>query len=146
MTFEDSTSFVNSIIKISEIVKEQKNQKKLLNNERVKKFEKIKLEKKENIFKLLTEKYHSIIKNEITFAAHNGKREKYINFDKNDFKVNFPTLGYPKDIQKEWLDEVITNPASDLLPRTYDNDMPEHFYGLNYEIWNNRNFTTRFTW
>ena len=98
------------------------------------------------MYKKLTEKYHSIIKNGIISAAKQGKREKYINFDKNDFKANFPGLGYPKDIQENWLEDVITNPSSDFLPRHYDTDMPEHLNGLIYEIWNNKKFTTKFSW
>jgi len=98
------------------------------------------------MYKELTDKYHKIIKNGIVSAAKKGKREKYINFDRNDFKANCPGLGYPKDMQQNWLDEVITNPSSDFLPRYYDTDMPEHLNGLNYEIWNNKNFTTKFTW
>lgn len=115
-------------------------------NEKNKALERLKLEKKEAMYKKLTDKYHPIIKNSIMSAAKQGKREKYINFDRNDFKANFPGLGYPKDIQENWLDDVITNPASDFLPRHYDTDMPEHLNGLIYEIWNNKNFTTKFSW
>lgn len=130
------TSFVDFLIHVSNNSLKKKNQK----------LEEQKLDKKENIYKELTEKYHGIIKSGIMSAAKQGKREKYINFDRNDFKANYPGLGYPKDIQQNWLDDVITNPASDFLPRHYDTDMPEHLNGLIYEIWNNKKFTTKFTW
>ena len=71
---------------------------------------------------------------------------RFLNFDRYDFKANFPGIGYPKDIQQCWLDDVITNPSSDFLPRHYDTDMPEHLNGLIYEIWNNKKFTTKFSW
>ena len=130
------TSFVDYLIQLSN--ENQKKNKEL--------HEKLLLEKKDEMYKKLTEKYHSIIKNGIISAAKQGKREKYINFDKNDFKANFPGLGYPKDIQENWLEDVITNPSSDFLPRHYDTDMPEHLNGLIYEIWNNKKFTTKFSW
>ena len=130
------TSFVDYLIQLSN--ENQKKNKEL--------HEKLLLEKKDEMYKKLTEKYHSIIKNGIISAAKQGKREKYINFDKNDFKANFPGLGYPKDIQENWLEDVITNPSSDFLPRHYDTDMPEHLNGLMYEIWNNKKFTTKFSW
>jgi hypothetical protein len=134
---------INTLISISE---EAKKHNEKIAKDKLERFEKRRLEKKEELFKFLTDKYHSIIRRAILQAAHSGKREKYINFNKNDFKANFPTLGYPYEIQKIWLDEVITNPSSDILPRHNENDMPIHFSGLNYDIWNNSSFTTHFTW
>lgn len=137
------SNFVDKLILISNEVKLQKEK---LFEEKIKKFEKQKLERKDELFIFLTDKYHNLIKEGITHAAKNGKREKYMNFKKNDFKANYPSLGYPCDVQEAWLSEVITNPASIYLPRTVEDDMPEHMYGLKYEIWNNTNFTTRFFW
>jgi len=137
------SNFVDKLISISNEVNLQR--EKLL-EEKVKKFNDQKAERKEELFFFLTAKYHNLIKEAITHAAKNGKREKYMNFKKDDFKADFPTLGYPREIQEAWLSEVITNPASIYLPRTVDDDMPEHMYGLKYEIWNNKNFTTRFFW
>lgn len=137
------SNFVDKLILISNEVKLRKEN---LLEEKIKKFEKQKLERKEELFIFLTDKYHNLIKEGIIHAAKNGKREKYMNFKKDDFKANYPSLGYPCDVQEAWLSEVITNPASIYLPRTTEDDIPEHMYGLKYEIWNNKNFTTRFSW
>lgn len=130
------SSFVDYLIQIS-------NENKIKNDVLQ---QQLMLDKKDELYKNLTDKYHPIIKKGIMSAAKKGKREKYINFDRYDFKANFPGIGYPKDIQQCWLDDVITNPSSDFLPRHYDTDMPEHLNGLIYEIWNNKNFTTKFSW
>ena len=129
------TTFIEELINIS-------NKKKSINQD----FETKKNAREEELFKFLTNKYHKLIKDGITHSANKGKREKYINFNRDDFKANFPSLGYPNDIQKRWLDQVITNPASTILPMNESNDIPDHLNGLHYEIWNNKAFTTYFTW
>lgn len=128
-------TFIEELINIS-------NKKKYINKD----FETKKHLREEELFKFLTEKYHKVIKDGITHSANKGKREKYINFDRNDFKANFPSMGYPNEIQKRWLDEVITNPSSTILPMNESDDIPDHLNGLHYDIWNNKAFTTYFTW
>ena len=143
MSLSNKKTFIEELINIY-----NNNKKKIDNRIKISKeeFDILKNNKEEEIFKFLTNKYHKIIKDSITYSANKGKREKYINFDRNDFKANFPSLGYPNEIQKRWLDNVITNPSSHILPMNESNDIPDHLNGLSYEIWNNASFTTYFTW
>jgi len=100
---------------------------------------------KDEKFKALTAKYHSSIKTGIEHAAKRGKREKYINFDRDDFKANCVGLGFPQEFQDMWLKEMC-NPKSEYLPTNDDTGEKIHFEGISYNIWNNRNFTTVFKW
>jgi hypothetical protein len=134
----NSCTFIEQLIEISN--------KKNNTNINKKNFNIKKNIREEELFKFLTNKYHKLIKDGITDSANKGKREKYINFDRNDFKANFPSLGYPNEVQKRWLEQVITNPSSSILPMNESNDIPDHLNGLNYEIWNNKAFTTHFSW
>jgi hypothetical protein len=98
-------------------------------------------------------------------------REKYMNFEYNDFKADFPELGKPKEVCERWLGEM-TNPDSKYLPyktpeyfesqyeRHFDSlaamadgqysvsEPPprDHFSGLQFDVWNNSAFTVKFTW
>lgn len=100
---------------------------------------------KDEKFKFLTEKYYERIKNAIVLASNCGKTEKYMNFTKDDFKANFPGLGYPSEFQKQWLDE-LSNPDSNYVPVNPVTGKKQHFHGLKYNIWNNNSFTTLFNW
>tara|TARA_Y100000992_G_C21272951_1_gene497984 strand:- start:1448 stop:1861 length:414 start_codon:yes stop_codon:yes gene_type:complete len=134
----NSCTFIEQLIEISNKKKYTSISKKNFNIQ--------KTIREEELFKFLTDKYHKLIKDGITDSANKGKREKYINFDRNDFKANFPSLGYPNEVQKRWLEQVITNPSSSILPMNESNDIPDHLNGLHYEIWNNKAFTTYFSW
>ena len=110
------------------------------------KMEKEKMEKiKHEKFVFLTEKYHALILRGVESAASNGKREKFMNFAREDFKANHPGLGYPRDFQSMWLSEM-TNPQSSYLPQNDMTGEKLHFEGLEFDIWNNGAFTTVFTW
>lgn len=99
---------------------------------------------RDQLMQTLTDKYHKSILIGIQNASKQGKREKYINFDREDFKANCKGLGFPKQIEIMWLEEMC-NPDSSYLPEDDDGNK-KHFKGINYNIWNNGKFTTHFTW
>ena len=103
--------------------------------------EKVKHEK----FVFLTKKYHEVIMFGLDHAASRGKYEKYINFDREDFKANCPGLGNPREFQALWLSEM-TNPESSYVPINPLTGEKRDFQGIKYDIWNNGAFTTVFTW
>merc|ERR1712196_23424 len=72
-------------------------------------------EVRNDLFATLTTKYHDTIKRGISNAARNGKREKYINFAREDFKANCHGVGFPQQVQADWLHEMC-NPESKYLP------------------------------
>lgn len=92
----------------------------------------------------LTDKYHGTIKRGIEAATRAKKREKFINFEFEDFKANCSGLGTPKDVMRMWIDDMC-NPESDYVP-VDESGKKIHFSGLTADIWGGRTFTTRFTW
>ena len=90
----------------------------------------------------LTKKYAKRTQDSLIRAAQKGKSEAYINFDRNDFKVNFPGLGDPKKNQRNWLNEM-KNPDSKYVIQNAGNIILD---GISADIWNNGAFTTRFSW
>ena len=76
-----------------------------------------------------------------------------MNFDKNDFKANFPGLGYPKEFMRSWFDE-LSDPNSKYLPDIYIKDYFEYsdskkkisLQGIDISIWNNGSNTVVFKW
>ena len=96
-------------------------------------------------FQFLTTKYYWDLRNSIEHASKQGKREKYINFDRNDFKANFPGLGTPIEFQNAWLEE-LSDPDSQYILVNTLTEQKDHFQGLEWDIWNNGAFTTHFTW
>jgi hypothetical protein len=94
-----------------------------------------------------------------------------MNFEYEDFKADFPELGRPKEVCERWLAEM-TNSDSKYLPYKtpeyfesqyethfdslaamadgqYSVSEPpvrDHFSGLQFDVWNNKSFTVRFTW
>jgi len=103
--------------------------------------------RKDELFDFLTKKYHAKIKRSIMSAAQRGSKEKFMNFEKDDFKANCEGLGFPKDVQRLWLKEVILNKDEDkFLSVDEITGERDHLNGINFEIWNNAKFTTRFHW
>ena len=99
---------------------------------------------KDEKFKFLTEKYLNDILAGIERAAKKGYREKYMNFDREDFKANCKGLGYPNEFQRMWLDEV-SKPTSSYIFKDEDG-VPRCLEGIEASIWNNGSFTTVFKW
>lgn len=108
-------------------------------------------EVRDKLFTSLTAKYHDTIKRGINNAARNGKREKFINFARDDFKANCHGVGFPQQAQADWLKEMC-NPDSKYLPIAEEaNDWwvegeKMHFQGVEFDVWNNKAFTVVFSW
>lgn len=122
---------------------EAKKQAKVLQEKAIKKEEHMKKVKNEK-FKMLNEKYFNMIERKIKNMSTKGKREAYINFERDDFKANCDGLGNPKEFQRLWINE-ITNPISIYLPKD-ENGNTKCLEGLDANIWGNGAFTTHFTW
>ena len=93
----------------------------------------------------LTNKYLLDVRANILCAAKKGFREKYMNFNRRDFKVNFPGLGTPAQVQRDWLNEMC-NPESKYILEDPDTGKKLTLEGICSDVWNNANFTTVFTW
>lgn len=135
-------SFINSLIETSaersKIVEEEQSEKQ-------KRFEESKAKRLDEIMTRLTEKYHPLLKKGLNQAAHAGRREKYMNFVRDDFKANFPTLGTPGEMALRWLQEMIKE-DSKYLPFREGSEDREHFKGLEFDVWNNGAFTIHLKW
>ena len=109
------------------------------------------VEVRDQLFAKLTDKYHETIKRGINNAVRNGKQEKYINFSRDDFKANCNGVGFPQQVQEDWLKEMC-NPDSKYLPlATETNEFwhegeKMHFQGVDFDVWNNKAFTVVFKW
>ena len=83
-------------------------------------------------FDNLTEKYLGYLMNCLSRSAEVGKREAFINFQKNDFRINMRNTGNPKWVCKTWL-ERLSSPGGPLEC-------------IRYDVWGNAKFTTKFSW
>ena len=135
-------SFINSLIETSaersKIVEEEQSEKQ-------KRFEESKAKRLDEIMTRLTEKYHPLLKKGLNQAAYAGRREKYMNFVRDDFKANFPTLGTPGEMALRWLQEMVKE-DSKYLPFREGTEDREHFKGLQFDVWNNGAFTIHLKW
>ena len=98
-----------------------------------------------DLFTALTDKYLVDVRESILRAAKKGLREKYINFNREDFKANFPGLGTPAEVQREWLIEMC-NPESKYMLESVQDGTKLTLEGINADVWNNAKFTTVFKW
>jgi len=138
-------SFINTLVQTST---ERAKVVELESGEKRKRFEEAKEKRLDEIMTMLTDKYHTLLKKGLEQAAHAGRREKYMNFDRDDFKANFPTLGTPVDMASSWLCEMIKEDSKFLPLKDIESGdgEREHFKGLEFDIWNNGAFTIKFTW
>jgi hypothetical protein len=119
--------------------------------ERAAKLQERAAEVRDELFTKLTLKYHDTIKRGINNAARNGKSEKYINFARDDFKANCHGVGFPQQVQFDWLKEMC-NPESKYLPLAEEANEwwaegeKMHFQGVEFNVWNNKAFTVVFKW
>ena len=105
-------------------------------NEQSKKiFEEARDKRVNKIMVFLTEKYHDEVKRAIMQASTSGRREKHMNFNRDDFKANFPTLGSPAIILNRWLTEM-TSPDSPYVPMGAEPGTKDHFDKLKFNVWN----------
>ena len=96
-------------------------------------------------YTFLTEKYFDTILRGIKNAAKKGKCERYINFERDDFKANCKGLGYPSEFQRAWLEE-LKNPESKYLEEFQTEGNKVSLEGIEFDIWNNKAYTTVFKW
>lgn len=131
--------YYNSISKAEEIARKEYDDQQEL--------EKKKQKTKHDKFVYLTDKYFEIIIISIFHKSNKGERVKYMNFDKNDFKANFPGLGYPNDFIKLWLDE-LTDYESSYLPIDEENQEKISLQGIECNViyYNNHHITIKFQW
>ena len=100
-------------------------------------------EVRDELFTFLTEKYLNDVRGSIFRAAKKGERVKYINFNRDDFKANFPGMGTPAQVEKAWLTEMC-DPESKYI---IENDGKKlTLEGIEADVWNNGKFTTKFSW
>ena len=91
----------------------------------------------------LTDLYFVKLRGAIERASKGGNRYKYMNFDREKCKANFPGLGKPSQVLGRWLDHM-TNPESPYLLE--EDGEKQHLEGLKFDVWNNGAFTVHFTW
>ena len=138
-------SLINTLIETSA------ERSKVVDDERTEKrerFEEAKTKRIDEMMIKLTDKYHPLLKKGLNQAAHAGRREKYMNFERDDSKANFPPLGTPAEMASRWLCEM-TLEDSKYLPLkegVEEGGEREHFKGLAFDVWNNGSFTIHFTW
>jgi len=140
-------SFANELMALSENATTEdkdKNEKKMLALKKKEEFIEKKNDRRDEIMTFLTQKYLKNTRESIIRAARKGLTEKYINFARDDFKANFPGLGTPKEVERDWLNEMC-NPESKYFNE--DEELKKMCLdGINFDIWNNGSFTTHFTW
>ena len=135
---------------IANLVETSTERSKVVDEERVEKqrrFQEAKDKRLDEMMVKLTDKYHPLLKKGLEQAAHAGRREKYMNFTRDDFKANFPTLGTPAEMASRWLSEVTTEESKYLpIKEGSDDKERDHFKGLTFDVWNNSVFTVHFKW
>ena len=107
-------------------------------------------ERKEHLLKIKDElfnKLSAIYLNDILLginrANERGKSVQHINHNREDLKVKYRDLGTPADLMREWLNEV-KNPNSKYVLK--EDDKVLCLEGVEAYVWNNRRFTTEYTW
>jgi len=110
------------------------------------------IERQNNIkhekYLILTNKYYLNIITKISLAKGSGKKTLFINFERDDFKAGSKGLGFPKDFQRYWLQDVVFNGNNKYTEKYFTNDAPlcEVLTDVSADIWNNKAFTTVFSW
>ena len=134
-----SISFIETLKVVSErtniIIQEEKELRK-------EEFESKKQYRKNEIYTFLTHKYNKILKLKLIDAAQNGLYNTHMTFEYADFKADFPTLGNPKYICKDWIDEMCNTESKYLINK----ELYECFIGLNYKILNKPTLIVKFNW
>ena len=99
---------------------------------------------KDLLFEKISNIYLEDIYNNIENAKKYGKCEKFMNYNRYDFKINISGAGTPAEIFREWLYEV-KNPKSKFLV-TSKTGKKICLEGINSFVLNNKKFTTEFSW
>lgn len=106
-------------------------------------FEEKKNKREDELMTTLTDLYFKKLQGAILRASENGNRVKYMNFDREKCKANFPGLGTPAQVLGRWLKNM-TDPESKYLLE--EDGVKVHLEGLHYDVWNNGAFTVKFEW
>ena len=103
---------------------------------------------KHNKYLFLTNKYYLNIITKISLAKGAGKKSQHINFTRDDFKAGSKGLGFPKDFERAWINDVVLNGNNNYTKKYFINDkcLCEVLIDVKADIWNNALFTTVFTW
>jgi hypothetical protein len=108
-----------------------------------KKLQRIK-DAREEIFYKLSDIYLNEIHGGIKRSTENGKTIQHMNHSREDLKVKCKELGTPAEIFRQWLNEV-KNPDSKFILKGDDGNKI-CLDGVEAYVWNNRKFTTEYTW
>ena len=118
-------SFVQELVSISmqnrAAWQTQENERISVRNQRIQTF-----------FDNLSEKHLTILLTKLTRAANQGKREAFINFPRDDFRMNIPGTGDTRYACNTWL-ETLSAEGGQLD-------------GIRFDVWGNAKFTTKFSW
>lgn len=131
------SNFANEIYSITISSIEESKQKKILeqNNNFIQK----QSQRRNDLYLYLTHKYYNDIKKCMLNNAKLGHFQLYYNFYKEDFKANFPGLGTPFQVCKNWL-HCLTQDNHSYL------DGNETLMGIDFIVYNNGALTTKFSW
>ena len=80
----------------------------------------------------LSEKHLTVLLTKLNRAAIQGKREAFINFDREDFRMNIPGTGDTRYACNMWLSELAAEGGQ--------------LDGIRFDVWGNAKFTTKFSW
>ena len=121
---------------------QQRRQYNLMTEEerKTKQINDLKKQRYDELMKENTKKYYTRLVKCVQFnATILARRQFHMNFTYDDFKANVHGMGKPSAILTQWLTEM-TNPNSSYL------EGREHLKGLKFDVFNNKNFTVRFSY
>ncbi len=94
----------------------------------------------------LTVKYYPMVCEAIQRASSNGKRELYMNFDRQDF--GFSQIGKlknrPASVCCAWIRDM-QQECPVYVPASLNGEF-RSLKGIKWDVWNNQLFTVHFTW
>lgn len=130
-------SFVDELREIVDKARLNNEKKETTNKEQ------IRLEK-ERLFNHISEKYLEDIHYAIVRAKKRGKSEQFMNHERCDFNTKIRGLGTPAQLMREWIKE-LKNPNSKFAIKDI-NGNSINLNGINAFVWNNKKFTTEYSW
>ena len=102
---------------------------------------------KHDKYLFITNKYYLDIITKISLAKGAGKKTQFMNFVRDDFKAGSKGLGFPKEFQRSWINDVLLNGNNVYTEQYFKNDkcLCEVLIGVKAEIFYNALFTTVFS-
>ena len=86
----------------------------------------------DTFFDNLTNQHLGYLMNCLKRASSMGKKEAFINFPRDDFRINIRNTGNPKWVCGMWLQRLTATGGP--------------LEGIRYDVWGNAKFTTKFSW